>query len=613
MNQIGSFRRNLWLLVLLGALSPAATGQTRDLLNKSPWDLICPAAGDASLAHTTVEDLPGDHKEALRITVVRPSEPFYHTMISKAVRQSVAADSRLSLRFWARSTTSNPMRAVVEKNGPPYNSVLEVSATLTPVWKQFAVTGTSPAYGPGGLGVRFQVGHQTGTVELTGIALENLGPDPEIVAARAMVSSEAIQKRIRDYRMGYLQVAVRDAKGQRVRNAVVHIEQTRHAFLFGCNIFGLQPENEAAPQKAYQQRFTALFNYATLPFYWGAFEPRPGETQYARLDGMTDWCLAHGLTPKGHPLVWHEVYPGWAPKTPEEAIPLLHRRVSDIVAHYQGRIAFWDVLNEANNAASYSNGVGAWIKRDGPDAAVVTALDWARDAGRGKPETFIYNDFNTGQSNVDLLTRLRDRNKLPDAIGIQSHMHGGVWPMERVWQIVERFAAFGRPIHFTETTVLSGPPRDNVDQAHPPSDWLTTPEYETRQADYLAQFFTLLFSHPAVRAITYWDLCDQGAWQNAPAGLLRKDMSPKPAYERLMTLIHRVWWTDVRGRTDRMGYWRERAFYGDYRVTATDSRGRTASRVISLPEGKKTVSIDITLPLLPDSASRHPRKPLAFR
>ncbi|MCD6507549.1 hypothetical protein J7M22_13115 [Candidatus Poribacteria bacterium] len=47
----------------------------------------------------------------------------------------------------------------------------------------------------------------------------------------------------------------------------------------------------------------------------------------------------------------------------------------------------------------------------------------------------------------------------------------------------------------------------------------------------------MLFSHPSVEAITWWDFSDRGAWQGTAAGFLRKDMSPKPAYERLTELV----------------------------------------------------------------------------
>ena len=88
--------------------------------------------------------------------------------------------------------------------------------------------------------------------------------------------------------------------------------------------------------------------------------------------------------------------------------------------------------------------------------------------------------------------------------------------------------------------------------AHP-TDWNTTPDGEAKQADYVAQFYTLLFSHPSVRAITWWDFSDANAWLGAPSGLVRKDMTPKPAYTRLMDLIHTQWWTNATGKTNRAG------------------------------------------------------------
>ena len=43
------------------------------------------------------------------------------------------------------------------------------------------------------------------------------------------------------------------------------------------------------------RRFAALLNYATLPFYWGGYEPQEGKTQEARLEQMADWCRAHHI------------------------------------------------------------------------------------------------------------------------------------------------------------------------------------------------------------------------------------------------------------------------------------------------------------------------------
>jgi hypothetical protein len=142
-----------------------------------------------------------------------------------------------------------------------------------------------------------------------------------------------------------------------------------------------------------------------------------------------------------------------------------------------------------------------------------------------------------------------------------------VWTSERIWDVCERFATFGVPLHVTETTILSGP-RDG-------DKWgATTPELEEQQATETARFYTTLFSHPAVEAITWWDFADRFAWQGAAAGWLREDLSPKPVYDRMKQLIKGDWWTTMEGQTGEDGVFTFRGFYGDYRITVTTADGR---------------------------------------
>jgi hypothetical protein len=174
-----------------------------------------------------------------------------------------------------------------------------------------------------------------------------------------------------------------------------------------------------------------------------------------------------------------------------------------------------------------------------------------------------------------------------DVIGIQSHMHQGTWDLARAWRVCETYAQFGLPLHFTELTVLSGrlKPKDETDWHKRHTDWLTTPEGEVAQADYGAQLYTLLFSHPAVEAITWWDFADYRAWQGAPAGMLRRDMSPKPLYDRLMGLIHGAWKTDVATTVGESGALACRCFFGEHRVTATLPTGEVLTGTFTAEAG----------------------------
>jgi hypothetical protein len=90
-----------------------------------------------------------------------------------------------------------------------------------------------------------------------------------------------------------------------------------------------------------------------------------------------------------------------------------------------------------------------------------------------------------------------------------------------------------------------------------------------------------------VQAICWWDLTDLDAWKGAPAGLLRKDNSPKPAYERLRDLIRQEWWSDMRCSSDGNGSCAARVFLGDYEITSTDADGRSAAKEIVISEDKE--------------------------
>jgi endo-1,4-beta-xylanase len=282
------------------------------------------------------------------------------------------------------------------------------------------------------------------------------------------------------------------------------------------------------------------------------------------------------------------VWPSWAPKDPDEAKAKLRKRVTDVVSHFKGLIDRWDVVNEATVSAKTDTGVGAWVKRDGAAAVVAECLKWARGAN-GKA-TLLYNDFNTGADMEKLLADLQKAKAPFDAIGIQSHMHNGETPLAEIWAKCETYAKFGLPLHFTELTVLSGEHGWNK-----PAPWPTTPEGEARQAEYVEKLYALLFSHPSVEAVTWWDLMD-GGWMGAPAGLIRADYSPKPAYERLMRLIKGKWWTRTSGVTDRSGKVTFRGFLGTYRVSVVAPEGN-GSRGFELKKGdKNTVRLELKTP-----------------
>lgn len=129
----------------------------------------------------------------------------------------------------------------------------------------------------------------------------------------------------------------------------VAIEQQRHRFLFGSNLFKLGRCRTDGDNTAYAAQFAKLLNYATLPFYWWSYERHQGQPDEARTEEAVRWCKANDITPKGHPLAWNWVDPAWLPDDPKQAMALQLARIEQCAERFRGSIDIWDVVNEATH------------------------------------------------------------------------------------------------------------------------------------------------------------------------------------------------------------------------------------------------------------------------
>jgi len=421
--------------------------------------------------------------------------------------------------------------------------------------------------------------------------------------------NEAVDRRIQRHRTAEVVLTVLDAAGRPAAHASVTVEMVRHRFLFGCNAFGLGGDvfapdgfsTEDPLNRLYAERYAALLNYATLPFYWGSYEARRGTTNEPRVRRMAEWCRDHGIATKGHPLCWHEGEPTWLTELPlAEIEPLQMARIRRECGGFAGLVDRWDVVNEAVVMPGSQGGKPVTSQLCRKLGQVGLLKKCFAEAVKANPDAvLLLNDFVTDQRFADLIRECLDAGVRIDVIGLQSHMHTGYRGAEWAWEVCERFAPFGKPLHFTELTILSGAPKTDDDwHAHHPG-WDSTPEGEERQAAQVTELYRLLYSHPAVEAVTWWDFSDLSAWQGAPAGLIRKDMSPKPAYEALMDLVKRQWWTGpLRLRTDENGNATFRGYLGAYTL---ESRDGNASFDLAKP-GSAAVSVGV-LPAAPGRRS----------
>lgn len=390
-----------------------------------------------------------------------------------------------------------------------------------------------------------------------------------------------------------------DKSGKPVSNTELSFRLTNHKFMFGCGAFDSlsvtakeTPENKEfynkfiLPKKPFFEdrinKWLQVFNYGTIPFYWGGFEPKEGNPQTESRMNAAKYLKENGVRVKGHPLCWHTACADWLMDYDNKTI--LQKQLDRInrdVTEFKGVVDIWDVINEVVIMPvydRYDNAITRICKDLGRVKLVKEVFDAAKAAN---PDAMLLiNDFNLSESYRILIDGCLNAGVPISAIGIQTHQHQGYMGQKKLEDILERFSVFGLPLHFTENTLVSGEimPPDIVDlNDYQVDKWPTTPEGEERQKNEWKEMYTILFEHPLVEAITGWDFAD-GAWLHAPSGLIREDNTCKPSYFELQRLIKEEWTSKGTVKTDENGYAEISGFKGEYEVSAN--------------QGQATVTID---------------------
>jgi GH35 family endo-1,4-beta-xylanase len=388
------------------------------------------------------------------------------------------------------------------------------------------------------------------------------------------------------------------ADGSPLSNSPVTVEQVSHAFGFGNigfdfvglvgggtsgvdSTFGGASSESAA---TLADQWLDLFNFATLPFYWRGFEPIQGEPDTDRLMATALWFREHGVTVKGHPLLWHTLAPTWLMGMDMAQLEATIRaRITREASQFAGVIDLWDAINEVCILPRFTaeeNAVTQLAQIKGRVEMVRMAVDTARAANPNA--RLVLNDFILTAEYEHLIEECLAAGIQLDAIGVQTHMHQGFRGEDDIADILQRFGRFGLPVQMTETTLVSGEimPAHIVDlNDYQVESWPSTPEGEARQADEIERHYRTCLAHPMVESIVYWGFADEGAWLGAPSGFIRLDGTPKPAYDTLKRLVKKDWWVSPTTlHTDADGWVTLSGWAGEYRVTAGDVESRVDIR-----------------------------------
>ena len=417
---------------------------------------------------------------------------------------------------------------------------------------------------------------------------------------------DRIESGIEANRKGWMKLSFVDSEGNPVQNVKVKLEQKTHDFRFGCNLFMLDELETDEKNRKFKEMYPQLFNLATLPFYWANLEPRPGFLRFEKdspkdyrrpaPDLCLEYCRENGIEPKLHCLVYDQWSPTWLPEDAQEIKKLLDKRIAQIAERYAGQIPSMEVINETQ--CSYITGQPD--RKSTPFFLEDDIIEWSFDHARRYLPTnrLIINEatghvwgerFKYTRSAYYLqIQRALEKGAGIDSIGMQYHQFHTradeeakakfLCNPERLYQVLDTYAKLNKPIQITEVTA---------------SAYSQEPEDEYVQAEMIRNLYRIWFSHPNMEAIVYWNMIDGYAAYAVPGdmtngenkyhgGLLRFDMSKKPAWEVLDQLINHDWHTSIDtlcvANADLKG------FYGRYELTAT-ANGKEITQTIHLKKG----------------------------
>ena len=237
---------------------------------------------------------------------------------------------------------------------------------------------------------------------------------------------------------------------------------------------------------------------------FGPLRPTRGEFRFARPDSMVEFARANNMKVRGHALVWHQQNPAWLTSgswTKDQAKAILDEHINGVVGHYKGKIAAWDVVNEAIDDAGAPRST-IWSQTIGPEY-IEQAF---RTASAADPAAALYyNDYSTEFAGAKqdavaaLLADLKGRGVPVHGVGFQMHLIGGQTPSKAALkQTFSRFAAMGLKIQITELDIRLTLP--------------ATTQSLQQQGQSYKDVVEACLETPACDMIVAWGLTDRDSW-----------------------------------------------------------------------------------------------------
>lgn len=296
---------------------------------------------------------------------------------------------------------------------------------------------------------------------------------------------------------------------------------------------------------------------------WERLRNEDGSWNWHDSDAFVNFGVNNKMHIVGHTLGWHSQIPDSVFKNKDgsyiskDALAKKQQEhITTLVGRYQGKIAAWDVVNEAmgddNNMRT-----SHWYNIMGDDF-LVNAFKLAHETD---PKAhLLYNDYNNERpdkraATIDMLKRLLKRGAPIHGLGMQAHI-GLDSDMKHFEDSILAYSELGLRIHLTELDIDVLPSVWNLPVAEVSTRFEYKPErdpytkglpkeIDEKLAKAYESLFSILLKHKdKVDRVTFWGVSDDASWLNGfpiPGRtnyplLFDRQQQPKSAYFRLLDL-----------------------------------------------------------------------------
>jgi endo-1,4-beta-xylanase len=252
---------------------------------------------------------------------------------------------------------------------------------------------------------------------------------------------------------------------------------------------------------------------------WYATEPKPGEFTFEAGDRLVEFAEKHEMRVRGHTLVWHNQLAPWVKGlSNSELRDAMLRHVTKTTLRWKGRIAQWDVVNEAVDDQGK-------LRQNSPFTALGPSYiaDAFRAAHAADPNAVLYyNDYDIEafdspktRGAYELVKDLKESGVPIHGMGFQMHLDPRGWPSpEEMQKNLERFAALGLSIELTEIDVPLGEIPGSQEQKL------------AKQSELGRGVVRACLAVPACTGMTFWGLTDRHSWLSTPEWGPKKGRGP---------------------------------------------------------------------------------------